>query len=289
MKYLLLYLALFFIIGCKNNNSSDYHISHTNDTISLSLYGINLGDSVNRVYETFPSAYDVGLDNISYYLPLIKDMGDIYKEMGISIIAVDTTFIIDHRSRKNSYTHNCVHFEFPYDYTEHPAILSFFIQYGHVLQTELFVGLPFGKPYGDYFPDHECGPTVLDMYTRQYGECDSLLFVSEKNDKSITLGVNEASEVIDKAKKDVGYNYTTASIWQWKNAQILVQDKFKHRIIDNHINFWTIIRILYTDITAVNRESQRKENARIEEEKRIEDEKNMYQRFLEESLNKQDM
>ena len=83
----------------------------------------------------------------------------------------------------------------------------------------------------------------------------------------------------------MGYNFTKNSLWQWKNAQILIQPRYDHYFS----RLWTLCRVLYTDIAAVNRESQRVENERINEENRIEREKQMYQDQLEEALSNQDM
>lgn len=289
MKYLLFLFTVLSVLSCSNDKAVE-NTGHTNDTISLSLFDINLGDSIDCIFKQFPDVYEVGLDSISYYLPLKKELGSVYEEMGISIYAVDTTFVIDHRQTKKSYTHNGAHFDFPYDFTEHPAILTIFIKNDHVLQLELFVAPPFGKErYGDYFPNHECGPTVLQMYKNKYGECDSILYVSKDDDKFVTLSVNASEEECEKAIDFVGYNYKKSFLWQWKNAQILVQDRFEHRIIENHINFWALFRVLYTDLEAVNIETQRLENEKINEENRIEREKQIYQNQLKESLSNQDM
>lgn len=290
MKKLLIVLCFLSLLSCSSDqvveNSS--YTGHINDTISLSLYDINLGDSIDCVCKKFPDVYEVCLDRISNYLPLKAELGRVYEEMGISIFAVDTTFVIDHRSTKDSYTSNGVHIDFPYDYTKHQTILTFFIQHGHVLQIELFVGRPSDtKRYGDYFPDYECGRAVLQMYKERYGECDSILFVNKEGNKGITLSVNASEEECEEAQDFVGYDFTKNSLWQWKNAQILIQPRY-----DNHFfgcDFWTLCRVLYTDIAAVNRESQRVENERINEENRIEREKQMYQDQLEEALSNQDM
>lgn len=286
MKKLLIVLCFLSLLSCSSDqvveNSS--YTGHINDTISLSLYDINLGDSIDCVCKKFPDVYEVCLDRISNYLPLKEELGRVYEEMGISIFAVDTTFVIDHRSTKDSYTRN------DYDYTKHPTILTFFIQNGHVLQIELFVGQPSDtKRYGDYFPNsnYECGRAVLQMYKERYGECDSILFVNKEGNKGITLSANASEERVERAQDFVGYNFTKNSLWQWKNAQILIQPSYDHYFSRRH--FWTLCRVLYTDIAAVNRESQRVENERINEENRIEREKQMYQDQLEEALSNQDM
>lgn len=290
MKYYILCFAIFFMISCKNKNTTEFYSGHSNDTISLSLYDVKLGDSIDRVIEKFPNVYDVELDKISYYLPLKNELGNVYKEMGISILAVDTTFIVDHRLKLEPYRKNGSPYDFPYDLTKHRTILAFFILNGHVLQLELFVNTPDSYTYGDGFPSTQWGETALQMYKHQYGECDSLLYSSEKGDISICVSINATREEIERVKKIVGYRYDVGYIWQWKNAQIIAQYNYnKFGISGNYFNYYDVFRVIYTDIEAVNMEAKRIENERIEEENRIEKEKQMYQERLKETLKTQDM
>ena len=290
LKNIISCFTVFCLISCSSDYKTDNNIGHTCDSISLSLYGINLGDSINRIYDLFSNVYEVNLNKISYYLPLKEELGNVYKEMGISLLAVDTTFIVDHRLKKSSYTRNDSHIDFTYDLTEHPAILTFFVLNDHVLQLELFVSNPYfaDRTYGDYFPYYRCGETVLQMFIKQYGECDSLLFASNKTNKSITLSINAKNGEIAEAQKELEYDYELGYIWQWKNAQIIAHQNFKHGLIDRLINFWGIFRVIYTDFESLNKEINRRELERLNEQDRVEQQKNEYQNQLQETFKKQD-
>ena len=239
LKNIISCFTVFCLISCSSDYKTDNNIGHTCDSISLSLYGINLGDSINRIYDLFSNVYEVNLNKISYYLPLKEELGNVYKEMGISLLAVDTTFIVDHR-------------------------------------------------FGDYFPYYRCGETVLQMFIKQYGECDSLLFASNKTNKSITLSINAKNGEIAEAQKELEYDYELGYIWQWKNAQIIAHQNFKHGLIDRLINFWGIFRVIYTDFESLNKEINRRELERLNEQDRVEQQKNEYQNQLQETFKKQD-
>lgn len=280
-KFILLFVLTLVLYGCENNNNSANYKGHTSDMISLSLYGVHLGDSINVVYEKFPKAYIVNLDSISYYLPLQKEFGELYNEMGASIIVADTIFIVDHRLKKEPYYGNNGGFaDFKYDFSEHQAKASFFIIDGKVFQLELFVNTPRESDYGGFFPTHEWGETAIQMYNQKYGECDSILYSSEDGDFSITISKNASESEHEKAKKDAGYKYDHAYIWQWKNAQIIAQynyNKFNF-IGTRYYNFFNLLRVIYTDIDAIDRiakkmqmENQAEENKEKEKHKEYQD------------------
>lgn len=290
MKNLLfVFLLLFFMISCKNNSQTNYR-GHTNDTITLSLYGVKLGDHVNSIYDKFPNLYFVNLDSLSWFLPLQDEIGEVYRDLGAYILAADTSFVVDHRLRDKPYYHNGSPIDFPYDFSQHATIITFIILNDHVFQLELFVDGANDADYGGYFPTSQWGYTSVQMLKHKYGECDSIMYASEKGDISIAISTNASESEHKKAEDIVGYNYDFAYLWQWKNAQIIAEfnyDKFDHSRWMTWL-IYKVFRVIYTDLDAVNKIEEREKLEKLEEEKRIEEEKQDYQEKLHDNLNSQD-
>lgn len=128
-------LMIGIFCGCSKNESN--YISHINDTISLSLYDVHLGDSLSVVRTKFRNLTFVPLDSLSSYVPIENKMKVVYEELGISVYTTDTTFIADHTGWQH--TENGFPKDFPLKTTKHLTKLIFFIKDQKVLQGEILI------------------------------------------------------------------------------------------------------------------------------------------------------
>ena len=101
-SYLMIILNVLMIgmfLGCSNKSNKidkPNYISHINDTISLSLYNVHLGDSLSVIRTKFRKLTFVPLDSLSSYVPIENKMKVVYEELGISVYTTDTIFIANH-------------------------------------------------------------------------------------------------------------------------------------------------------------------------------------------------
>lgn len=296
-KKLFSFVGLFFcilFIGCFQNQTKEPKslVSHVDDYIDLSFYGVKLGDSIDNVLKIHPNAYFVPLDSLEEYLPIKQSSALVYEQLGISVYAIDTTFIVNHKLRKKKYTRNGSPINFDIDYSEHGTIFAFFILDGRVCQNELFINTPYSYE-SEYFPVYQWGETCLEMFRQKYGECDSLLFYNNSQNKSVVLSINasdeEIKEAIDYCGTDIHHNNSHAYIWQWKNAQLLFQYNYNDfHIKFNYHNFYNVCRIICYDLIAYERKKEQMILNQLNEANRKQEEFDRYQNYLYNELRKQD-
>lgn len=280
--------------GCRLNNANktSTSTSHVNDSIELSLYGVKLGDSIDKIFQKFPKARAVPLDSLEDFLPIRQSLSSIYDFIGISIYSVDTSFIVNHTLRKEPYHCNGSPAEFNMDYSDHWSKLAFFILDGRVSQIQLFINT-YLTGNDSFFPNYEWGQTCLEMFKKKYGECDSLICYNNTRGKSITLNINatddEIQEAIDNCRIDDKDKIGVGYVWQWKNAQIIFEDSYNDfGIKPQYSNFHDICRILISDIEVYNRKYEQIKKEEHDEEVRKRNEFNLEQKKISDRLKKQD-
>lgn len=271
-------LMIGIFCGCSNKKEFNY-ISHINDTISLSLYNVHLGDSLSVVRTKFRNFTFVPLDSLSSYLPIENNMKVVYEDLGISVYTTDTTFIADHTGwhhMKNGSPTN-----FPLKTTKHRAKLIFFIKDQKILQSEIII-FPFiiDDIKGVELSENDFIKSIQKLYEKKYNNPDSIFVYNRKSRVSATYSIDTdsitAQEIYDFVRTTsneniVNYN-SLASIWSWKNANIIAEWDFQP-YKDGNIWFWassSMIRIIYTDLNAVELESKRRRNLiRLQEQDSI--------------------
>lgn len=271
-------LMIGIFCGCSNKKESNY-ISHINDTISLSLYNVHLGDSLSVVRTKFRNFTFVPLDSLSSYLPIENKMKVVYEDLGISVYTTDTTFIADHTGWHHMKNGSPI--DFPLKTTKHQAKLIFFIKDQKVLQSEIIIfRFIIDDIKGVELSKNDFIKSIQKLYEKKYNNPDSILVYNRKSRVSATYSIDTdsitAQEIYDFVRTTsneniVNYN-SLASIWSWKNANIIAEWDFQP-YKDGNIWFWansSMIRIIYTDLNAVELESKRRRNLiRLQEQDSI--------------------
>ena len=272
-------LMLGTFLGCTNKVDKTNYISHINDSISLSLYNIHLGDSLSVVRTKFRSLTFVPLDSLSSYVPIENKMKVVYEDLGMSIYTTDTTFIADHAGWRHVNKDGFL-IDFPLQNTRHHAKLIFFIKDQKVFQSEILIypqiiddvkGVELN--YEDFIK------SIQYLYDKKYNNPDSILVYNRESGISATYPIDTDSIEAEEINKDVGatnkinvFNYSLSSIWSWKNANIIAEWDF-HPYKENQTWSWSycsMIRIIYTDLNAVELESKRRRNLiRLQEQDSI--------------------
>ena len=267
-SYLMIILNVLMIgifCGCSNKNKTNY-ISHINDTISLSLYNVHLGDSLSVVKTKFRNLTFVPLDSLSSYLPIENKMKVVYEDLGISVYTTDTTFIADHtgwQHMKNGSPTN-----FPLKTTKHRAHLIFFIKDQKVLQSEIIISdFIIDDVKGVELNQNDFIKSIQKLYEKKYNNPDSILVYNRRSRNSATYSIDTDSITAQEIYYSVGTtpyesNYNSlSSIWSWKNADIIAEWDFEPYKDDRWL--WAhrcLIRIIYTDLNAVELEAKRRRN-----------------------------
>ena len=267
-SYLMIVLNVLMIgifCGCSKNESN--YISHINDTISLSLYNVHLGDSLSVVRTKFRNLTFVPLDSLSSYVPIENKMKVVYEELGISVYTTDTIFIANHVGWQH-HEENGFMEDFPLKTTKHLAKLIFFIKDQKVLQGEILI-----FPYiiddikGVELSRDDFIKSIQKLYEEKYNNPDSILVYNRESRKSATYSIDtdsiakvQINEDIEATDNKFAINNSLASIWSWKNANIIAEWDFQP-YKDGEIWFWAqccMVRIIYTDLNAVELESKRR-------------------------------
>ena len=283
-SYLMIILNVLMIgmfLGCSNKSNKidkPNYISHINDTISLSLYNVHLGDSLSVVRTKFRNLTFVPLDSLSSYVPIENKMKVVYEELGISVYTTDTIFIAKHVGWQHV-NNDGFHVDFPLKNTKHRVQLIFFIKDKKVLQSEIII-------YPKIIDDVKGVVLSLDdfiisiqkLYDEKYNNPDSILVYNRKSRKSATYSIETDSVTQDEIYKEIKKssdcyppNVSFAPIWSWKNANIIAEWEF-HPYEGDEMWEWiehpSLVRIIYTDLNAVELESKRMLNLiRLREQK----------------------
>ena len=266
-SYLMIVLNVLMIgifCGCSKNESN--YISHINDTISLSLYNVHLGDSLSVVRTKFRNLTFVPLDSLSSYVPIENKMKVVYEDLGISVYTTDTIFIANHVGWQHM--KNGSREDFPLKTTKHRAQLIFFIKDQKVLQGEILIfsniiddikGVELSS--GDFIK------SIQKLYEEKYNNPDSILVYNRVSRESATYSIDtdsiakvQINEDIEATDNKFAINNSLASRWSWKNANIIAEWDFQP-YKDGKIWFWVscfMVRIIYTDLNAVELESKRR-------------------------------
>lgn len=257
-------LMIGIFCGCSKNESN--YISHINDTISLSLYNVHLGDSLSVVRTKFRNLTFVPLDSLSSYVPIENKMKVVCEDLGISVYTTDTIFIANHVGWQHM--KNGSREDFPLKTTKHPAQLIFFIKDQKVLQGEILIfsniiddikGVELSS--GDFIK------SIQKLYEEKYNNPDSILVYNRVSRESATYSIDtdsiakvQINEDIEATDNKFAINNSLASIWSWKNANIIAEWDFQP-YKDGEFWFWAscfMVRIIYTDLNAVELESKRR-------------------------------
>lgn len=277
--------------SCRHNtleNNHDVH-KHINDTITLSSYGIKLGDSLSVVQDKFPNLYQIPLEQLEEHLPLKNEIGEIYDLLEASIYRADTTFIVDHSLNKSGYTRNGSPIDFPGRYSSHRTIIVFFVLNNKIFQIELFINTPHELEH-DYFPNEQWGYTADEMFQDKYEMADSIIIANNKERRAVTIDINASEKERKDAEDFVGYKYSKAKLWCWKNAQLITQVNYNDfGIKGNYFNFYNVFRVIYTDVKAINDEIERQKQQEEQMEKEKQQEIENKQKCLHNRIIKQDL
>lgn len=266
-SYLMIVLNVLMIgifCGCSKNESN--YISHINDTISLSLYNVHLGDSLSVVRTKFRNLTFVPLDSLSSYVPIENKMKVVYEDLGISVYTTDTIFIANHVGWQHM--KNGSREDFPLKTTKHHAQLIFFIKDQKVLQGEILI---FSSIIDDIkgveLSSSDFIKSIQKLYEEKYNNPDSILVYNRESRESATYPIDtdsiakvQINEDIEATDNKFAINNSLASIWSWKNANIIAEWDFQP-YKDGEIWFWAscfMVRIIYTDLNAVELESKRR-------------------------------
>ena len=267
-------------ISCgRNNLNKDIpnYTSHVNDTISLNLYGISLGDTISMLRERFRNLIYVPLDSLSAYVPIEDNHKIVYENLGISIYTTDTTFIANHIGWQHV-DKNGFYTDFPLKNTKHNAKLIYFIKDSKVFQCEMLITSPILDIYGVELSPDDFIKSVYNQYEQKYSNPDSIMLYNRKSRYAATYSIDTDSiikqMIYENVKEsDVLNEYppsiSSSSIWSWKNANIVAEWDFQP-YKGRQIWFWVMchaIRIIYTDLNAVELETRRLEN-QIEQQRR---------------------
>ncbi len=280
-EYIKSYIRILFAILCipiigtscgRNNNVKKETInytSHVNDSISLSLYGIFLGDSISVVRERFSNLIYVPLDSLSAYVPIEDNHKVVYENLGISIYTTDTCFIASHIGWQHV-DEDGFHKDFPLKNTKHHTKLIYFIKDDKVFQCEMLITSPIIDIDDVDLSTDDFITSVYNLYEQKYSNPDSIMLYNRKSRYAATYSIDTDSIIKrmiykDIEESDVWKEYppsiSSSSIWSWKNANIVAEWDFQP-YKGGQRWFWVMchtIRIIYTDLNAVELETRRRE------------------------------
>lgn len=233
MKKFIYCLLLLIFLGCNKSEENISTISHINDNINLQLYDVALGDDIEKIYKQFPMIKNIPYDSIedySHLLPYTYEEGQVFKELGISLLVTDTIFVSNHENYQHTDENGFNIYNFPYNKLSHKAAICYMIKNKKVYQCDLFIFLKILDYDLDLTIDNLIGP-IKGMFYDKYNTPDSVLMINRVTKNSVFVGYNKDEEYKDKIRdilehKDIGNTIYVHSItydqdvWTWDNAKI---------------------------------------------------------------------
>lgn len=262
--FIILLITFAVLVSCiKPTTAEKQYIDHSNDTTTLSLYGVKLGDSVSVLIQKFENLEYVNLDSISSYLPLDTIHKYAYRDMGISIYEVDTVFFADHDTFQH-HDNNGFNKDFPLSKTKHEAKLAYFIKNGRVIQSEILIMYPALGFENIELSSEDFIQSISTIYTNEYNNPDSIMLINRTSNRIAVFSVRTDSIIKQSIYEDLKENenyprISTIYMWTWKNASIMADWSF-YPYKNGKIWHWSpswMARIIYTDKLAVENEAKR--------------------------------
>lgn len=268
-KYFLHIFAVLFLIyaaSCqteKNNQETSHYI----ENVDLSLYGVHLGDSIEKILILHPNLQQINLSSISSHLPYLSEEGSVYKDLGISIFIVDTIFVADHKNF--IHTKNGSPIEFPVDYIKHKARLAYMVLNDKVIQSELYIySITDGFDNID-LPYYYFQGAIQKMFYDKYNTPDSIYMFNPKIHQSALVGFNDNDEIKFETRKKLNWSYVNnpvheQDVWTWNNAKIVGDWNFNSYKKNGDIWFWVMCGV--TKLSYIDTKSLQEEKTRIQRE-----------------------
>ncbi len=193
----------------------------------------------------------------------------VYENLGISIYTTDTCFIAS-RIGWQHVDEDGFHKDFPLKNTKHHTKLIYFIKDDKVFQCEMLITSPIIDIDDVDLSTDDFITSVYNLYEQKYSNPDSIMLYNRKSRYATTYSIDTDSIIKRMIYKnieesDVWKEYppsiSSSSIWSWKNANIFAEWDFQP-YKGGQRWFWVMchtIRIIYTDLNAVELETRRRE------------------------------
>ena len=286
LSYIVIISLLISSISCSNSSQTikKETANHLSDSIKLSLYDVELGDSLNVLLRNFPNIKQISLDSISNYLPYIDEEGYAFKELGFSVYKVDTVFVADHKDYEHR--RNGSQITFPLEKVKHHAILCFIVKDNKIIQSEIYILSPIIGYDNIDLPSNDFRGAIRKMFYDKYQIPDSILMLNRKTNEAAFVDYED--EIMQKTIfEQLGGTYVNNTVykqdvWIWTNAKIYADWDFSP-YKNGRIWFWVycgVVRVSYIDYYAIKKAQEeiqneilkaKEDSIRIIMEKQLED------------------